>query len=160
MRKLSGLLLVALVSLSSFVVVDPKPTATPVMAKDVLIPLGKDGKTISLLDLTTIKRTELEQITGRKMNVLEKSTFGVSQKKLKKFINKDGSIDTKKLEKAKSAATTGAAGFHLGGFALGFFLSLIGVLIAYLINDDKKKSRTMWAWIGAAVGILLWLLIF
>ena len=37
-------------------------------------------------------------------------------------------------------------GFHFGGFALGFFLGILGVGIAYWTggSDDMKK----WAWIG------------
>jgi len=37
-------------------------------------------------------------------------------------------------------AGDGSLAFYIGGFALGFLLGLIGVLIAYLINDDKKAA--------------------
>ena len=48
------------------------------------------------------------------------------------------------------------SGFHLGGFALGFLIGPIGVLIAYLIDDDKKRNRVKWAWIG----LIAWVVIF
>ena len=62
----------------------------------------------------------------------------------------DGSFNSKAIKKA-----FGDGGFHLGGFALGFFLSLLGVLIAYLINDDNKSSRVWSAWRGFIAGFLI-----
>jgi uncharacterized BrkB/YihY/UPF0761 family membrane protein len=80
---------------------------------------------------------------------------------LKKSINRDGTINSDRMAKLLSpgAGKDVTAGFHVGGFLLGFFLSLIGVLIAYLINDDKKPSRVKWAWIGAAVSLVIWLIV-
>ena len=49
----------------------------------------------------------------------------------------------------------GRSGFNPGGFALGFFAGLIGVLIAYLIKDDHKKNRTKWAWLGLGIAVVL-----
>lgn len=50
-----------------------------------------------------------------------------------------------------------STGFHFGGFALGFFVGLIGVLIAYLIRGDEAvdRNRRKWAWIGFGVYVLL-----
>ena len=45
---------------------------------------------------------------------------------------------------------------HLGGFALGFFIGLIGVLIAYIIEDDYKRNRVKWAWIGWGVFVVFY----
>ena len=60
----------------------------------------------------------------------------------------------------KLAARAASGTFNLGGFALGFLLGLIGVLIAYLINDDKKSDRVKWAWIGLAAWIVILILVF
>ena len=46
--------------------------------------------------------------------------------------------------------------FSLSGLALGLFLSLIGVLIAYLITTGDKKGRITWAWIGAIISLIIW----
>jgi hypothetical protein len=78
------------------------------------------------------------------------------QKKLQASIADDGTINNKKLRKAFSGDIT--EGFHLGGFALGLFLFLIGVLIAYLIKDGNHEVRVKWAWIGAAVAALLYII--
>src|SRR5215212_8366278 len=128
-------------------------------AADVLIPIGKNGETISLIQLSEIKVKDLEVLTGNKMNLADKIGFKFAQKQLRNSINADGTFSNRKLEKIAARAEDGS-GFHLGGFALGFLLGLIGVLIAYLIKDDKKSSRTKWAWIGFGVGLLLWLIVF
>ena len=122
-------------------------------ASEVFVPIGKTGQKISLQDLSTIKVRDLEKITGQKMKLAEKIGFKLSQRELRKSINADGTLNNNRLNKFLSRYEEG--GFHFGGFALGFFLGLIGVLIAYLINDDKKHDRVKWAWLGLAVVVVL-----
>ncbi len=38
-------------------------------------------------------------------------------------------------------------------------MGLIGVLIAYLINDDNKSNRVKWAWIGFGAFVVIYLVI-
>ena len=128
----------------------------PVKASEVYIPIGKTGQSISLLDLSRMNVKDVQNFTGKKMSFADRMMFKAAQRQLKKSISPDGTIDNKRLAKmAKKADVT--SGFHIGGFALGFFLFLIGVLIAYLINDDLKATRVKWAWIGAAVALVLYL---
>ncbi|HEV8284858.1 MAG TPA: hypothetical protein VGQ09_11150 [Chitinophagaceae bacterium] len=77
------------------------------------------------------------------MSLVEKISFKIAQRKLRKSINADGTIESKKLV-IFFQKKVGRYGFHLGGFALGFLLGLIGVLIAYLIIDDYKPNRVRW----------------
>ncbi|MEI7735906.1 MAG: hypothetical protein WCI49_10590 [Ferruginibacter sp.] len=149
--------------LSSFVnksVVPSKSEVTePVIvnAKNVYIPVGgKVDSKVSLFDLRNMKQSELEAITGRKMNFFERNSFNKAQRKLQRSINDKGEITGNKLKKAMTSATDGTEGFHIGGFALGFLVGLIGVLIAYLINDDKKRNRVKWAWIGCVAWIVIY----
>jgi hypothetical protein len=79
--------------------------------------------------------------------------------KLRRSKDKDGTIKNEKLATMMSNTTDSTSGFHVGGFALGFLIGLIGVLIAYLINDDKKSNRVKWSWIGCAIGLVLGLLL-
>ena len=130
----------------------------PLKAKDILIPIGITGQKISLLDLSTIKIKEVEALTGKKMSLFEKAGFRAAQHKLRMNINYDGTINSKRLEKRLNSVDDGSSGFHLGGFALGLLLSLIGVLIAYLLPGDRQPSRTKWAWIGAALSVV-WIII-
>jgi hypothetical protein len=127
-------------------------------ASEVFVPIGKSGQKISLQDLSNIKVNDFEKITGQKMKLAEKVGFKLTQRQLRKSINADGTINNNRLNKFLSRYEEG--GFHFGGFALGFFLGLIGVLIAYLINDDKKHDRVKWAWLGLAVIVVLEILLF
>jgi hypothetical protein len=122
------------------------------------IPIGTTGKKISLMELSTIRMDNLEALTGRKMNFAEKISFKVSQKKLRKSIASDGTVESKKLQKLFEKRD-GETGFHLGGFALGLLLGIIGVLIAYLIKDDYKRNRVKWAWIVWAIWLGIFLII-
>ena len=124
----------------------------PLKASEIFIPVGKTGKIISLLELSTIKMIDLQTLTGKKISFFDKLTLKAAQKQLRNSINYDGTFNSKKIEKLMKKRGDGE-GFQAGGFFLGFLLGLIGVLIAYLINDDQKKNRTKWAWIGFAVWI-------
>src|SRR5262245_857825 len=127
----------------------------PVTAYEVYVPVGNTGQLISLMDLSQINLKEFEKLSGKKMKLLDKINFKIGQRELKKSINRDGTFNNKKIEKYFNKATL-AGGISLGGLALGLFLSLIGVLIAYLISGDNKKKRITWAWIGAAIGFIIW----
>jgi hypothetical protein len=129
----------------------------PVKASDVYVPIGK-GMKISLLELSELNVKDYELLSGKKMTLFDKMVFKKAQKQLKQSINEDGTFNKKKLNKI-AKKFEGDSGFHIGGFALGFLLGLIGVLIAYLINDDYKQNRVKWSWIGLGVGVVLYLLL-
>jgi hypothetical protein len=141
-------------SFAAFPLVD-KPAKK---ASEIMIPIGKNMQ-ISLLDLAMISPSQFEKLTGKKMNLVDKAGFRIAQKDLRKSINSDGTVNNQKIAKLLKKAD-GSSGFNLGGFALGFLLGLIGVLIAYVISDDNKKARTKWAWIGFLAALVLWLLVF
>lgn len=149
----------SLIILASFLLITGSyanvTTMAPVKkASEIFIPVGSSGKKISLQELSQISMKDLQTLTGKKMSFTEKMAFKAAQRKLRQNIHADGTLDqgfVKKMENAQDVTS----GFHLGGFALGFFLWLIGVLIAYLINDGKKQARVKWAWIGAAIATVL-----
>jgi len=130
----------------------------PLKASEIYLPIGKSGQMISLQDLSVIKLKDFEALTGKKMKLTDKLGFTLSQKQLRKSINPDGTFNKKKVQKYFNKMAEGSGGFHAGGFFLGLLLGLIGVLIAYLINDDKKKSRVKWAWIGWVVWLVILLI--
>lgn len=138
----------------------PPPAETPVLnAKTMMLPVGGTGKTISLMDLANISVKDFEGLSGKKLGFFDKIGFKLGQKKLRNKIEADGTIKSSALKKyAGKMAADGESGFHIGGFALGLLLGLIGVLIAYLINDEKKSNRVKWAWIGWGVWVVILLI--
>ena len=127
-------------------------------AKSIMLPVGKTGKKISLMELSQISLSDFEKLTNKKMRFFDRIAFKAGQKKLRKNIAEDGTLK-KKFEKTIKRMMAGETGFHIGGFALGFFVGLIGVLIAYLINDDFKKNRVKWAWIGFGAFVLIYIVL-
>ena len=129
----------------------------PLKADEVYLPVGKTGHLISLMDLSRISVKDFETLSGEKMKFFEKVHFKVGQRELKKSINEDGTFNRKSIEKYLTRPPVGGGGvFSLTGLLLGLFLSLIGVLIAYLITGSDKKSRITLAWIGAAISLVVW----
>lgn len=111
-----------------------------------------------MAQFSKLKPDEYEKIANVKLGFFEKIAYKKAMKKLNKGIAEDGTITNKKIAKSAKKSIDGGESFNLGGFALGLLLSIIGVLIAYLINDDKKSARLRWAWIGFGVSLLIWLI--
>jgi len=128
----------------------------PVKATEVYLPAGNTGQLISLMDLTRISAKEYGEMTGKKMNFFDKVSFKIGQRQLKKCINDDGTFSKKRIQKYFNKAAVGGGGFSIVGLALGVLLSLIGVLIAYLLKSDNKKSIVTWAWIGFLISLVIW----
>ncbi len=132
----------------------------PKKATEVYLPMANNMK-ISLKDLSIISVNDYQKLSGKHLNFFEKMTFKAGQKKLRNSISADGTITNKKLVKAIESGDH-SVGFHLGGFALGFLLGLIGVLLAYVIGgeEDVKKNRAKWAWIGFGLFVVIYLVAF
>jgi hypothetical protein len=168
MRKLLSLAIAFSIltqcSVSAAVVAPSKPTPpktmAPLKASDVRIPIGKTGKTVSLLELSTMKVDDIEHLTGEKMGWMKRMEFKLALRKLRHSIKPDGTVDTKSLARlGRPGYYDDDGSFHIGGFALGFFVGLIGVLIAYLINDDNHHRRVKWAWIGFGCFVVLYVIL-
>ena len=125
-------------------------------ATEVYVPIGKNGQLISLMDLSEISVKDFENLSGKKMKMMEKVKFKMKQRELKKNINYDGSFSKKRVEKYFNKAALFGGAISLSGLALGLFLNIIGVLIAYLITSGDKKGRITWAWIGAIISAVVW----
>jgi hypothetical protein len=129
-------------------------------------PLAKEKayqqKLAMLKKVASMNVKEFETFTGKHMNAVDRLLFKMGQRKLRNSIDEQGNVSNKRLEKyLKKSSDNGSSGFHLGGFALGFLLGLIGVLIAYVaFKDDNKQNRIKWSWIGVGALIVLSLLFF
>src|SRR4030095_4060425 len=131
-------------------------TRLSVKADEVYLPVGKTGRLISLMDLSRISVKDFEKLSGEKMKLFDKVSFRIGQRQLKKSINEDGTFNKKSIEKYLAHPTGPGGGFSLTGLLLGLLLSLLGVLIAYVIAGADKRSRVTWAWIGAAISLIIW----
>lgn len=78
---------------------------------------------------------EFEAYTHKKLNFFERIAFKAYKKKL--------------------AWGEDSEGFNVGGFALGFFLGLLGVIGAYIFSKDRNFRKWTWAGWGAWVAIIL-----
>lgn len=162
MKKVHVLLMLVAFCTMSFTSIKPTsapPAKSTIYASQVYVPVGKSGKMISLMDLSEISVKDFEKLSGEKMKFFDKMKFKAGQHELRKNINEDGSFSSKKLENYLAASQKGllTGGISWAGLALGIFLSLIGVLIAYLIvGKEGNKSMIKWAWIGAIISLIIW----
>lgn len=159
MKKIVTFFLAFAFTAQSFAAVnltEPKDTEPARNAAQIFVPVGKTGKRISLMELSKISVAEFETLSDRDMKRMDETGFKLAQRKLRKSIQADGTIKAKKLKMFSGKITGGETGFHFGGFALGFFLGLIGVLLAYVVfEDDFKQNRIKWSWIGLGIGAIL-----
>jgi hypothetical protein len=159
MKKTISLIAAALMLNVSIAVVPFSDVVKPLNANDVMILVGKTGQKISLAQFSKLKPGEYEKIANVKLGFFERIAYKKAMKKLNKGIAEDGTITNKKIAKSAKKTIDGGEPFNLGGFALGLLLSIIGVLIAYLINDDSKSARIRWAWIGFGISLVIYLVI-
>jgi hypothetical protein len=141
-----------------------KPTSDPesrfpLNSREVFITVGNTGHLISLMDLSQISVKDFENLSGKKMKFADKVKFKLGQRELRKKINEDGTFNSKQLENYLNASQKKGLLMNISwaGLALGLFLSLIGVLIAYLITSKEgNPSMIKWAWIGAIISLIVW----
>lgn len=98
----------------------------------------RERATMEMVTKMSVK--DYEVLTGKKMNFAQRLGFKITKKRFEK-----------KLAMAESITD----GFNIGGFALGFFLGLIGVLIAYIASKDKNLRKWSWIGLGAILVIVL-----
>lgn len=160
MKRLITLFLGFAILNSSIAVTPALEKTKPLNAAEIMIPVGKTGQQISLAEFSKLKPDEYEKLAHVKLNFLDRMKYRSAMKKLRNKIAADGTIKDKKLEENLRSSSDFTEDFHLGGAALGLLLGPIGVLIAYLIEDDNKSVRIKWAWIGFVAWIIFALLIF
>ncbi|HEX2534571.1 MAG TPA: hypothetical protein VHK69_12585 [Chitinophagaceae bacterium] len=158
MKRILMLLCTLAVLTTSFAATAP-PVKKPLKAAEVFVPVGHTGRQISLLQLSQLSADQFESLSGQKLNVFGRLSFKLGQRELRQSIRKDGTLRNKRLARFAQRFDDGEQrrGFHLGGFAIGFFGGLIGAALTYLFKDENRRRRTTWAWIGWGVWVVLWL---
>ncbi len=152
MKKLLLILLAFATCFSSFAITPPSAPR----AADVQVPLPGATQTVSLTQFLTLSPKEYKATTGKKLNLRSRIELRYGQHLMRQAVHQDGTIDVARVQQY---ANDGGFHFHVGGFLLGFFLGLIGVLITLFFHDDNKKARTGSALIGAALVLALALIL-
>ena len=113
-----------------------------------------------LKQFSTMSFMEYEKLLGHKASKVEKYAFTRMQKKTSKMFDSEGNLLQKYQQRLKRMYDEPGGSF-VGGFALGFFLGAIGLVLAYAVNNDgDKKNRIKGAWWGfIAAAVLLTILL-
>jgi hypothetical protein len=106
---------------------------------------------MSVEEFLALTPKKYKELTGEKLSLSQKISLRIVQKKIRKAIKNNEKVDSVTIANA-----VGTYDFNIGGFVLGFLLSVVGVLIAYLIGDTNVIK---WAWIGFGVSFLIFLLV-
>jgi hypothetical protein len=133
----------------------PMTTTPSLSADNLMVPLFKSGKSVSLSEFMNLTPSEYKDLTGEKMSFKERIELKLFQHRFKNAIAKDGTIDIQKFHQDMDDN----GGFNIGWFLLGFLLGLLGLIISLLIFDDNRQGRIKWTLIGFGAWIALLLLI-
>ncbi len=106
---------------------------------------------MSVEEFVQLTPKKYKEITGEKLSLSKKISLKIAQSKMKKAIR-----ENKQIDMSAQPAPFDTYDFNLGGLILGFVLPILGVLIAYLIDDPAVIK---WAWIGFGIFFVLFLLI-
>lgn len=113
----------------------------------------------SIKKFSTMTFIEYETMLGHKASRLEKFAFERMQKKSVKMLDENGNLRSK-YERKFNSMYEGSGGSFFGGFALGFFLGAIGLLLAYVaFKDGGQKKRITGAWWGFGVATILFIIV-
>jgi hypothetical protein len=136
-------------------IVIPKKSPAP-NANEILVPVGKTGEKVSLMDLSQMKTKEFETLSGKKLNLANKIAFKMIQKKLRANINANGEINSKIFEKAAKLkkAADDKSYLRLWLILLGsaIVLSILGVFVPFL------WILAWLAYLGAGIFFVIWLI--
>ena len=143
-------------------VVLPTTKAPVVNANTVMIPIGKNGQKVSLMDLSQMKVKEFEALSGKKLKLGQKIEFSLGQKQLRNSINADGTINAKKIAKVVAKAKAKEMNDQSRRY-LKLWLILLGVSIVLDIIAVAAVSPIIWvfgalAGLGALIFFILWLI--
>lgn len=127
-------------------------------ANSILVPVGKSGEKVSLMDISLMKVKDYEALTGKKMNLSNRLAFTLVQKKLRNNINANGEIKAKFFEKvafkAKKADDKTRKYLKLWLILLG--VSIVLGIIGWAVPFMWVLSGL--AGLGALIFFILWLL--
>ena len=115
--------------------------------QDVFVQMMSQLSPQQIIDLD---RNEIEAVIGNKLTLKERGGLILGKYKINRLLKKGFSED-----QVRNQMGRGDFSFSIWGFLLGFFLPLLGILIAWLIWGKKGLKSAI---IGSLFGLLLgWL---
>ncbi len=139
LAKISLILLISIVSINAYAV-----TTNPTPPTDDYITVG---------EFVDLKFKDIKKMSPKKLNIKDRIEFMVTKKVLKKKIRK-GEIKAETKLMASDQFE-----MNWGGFALGFLLGLLGLIIVAIFFEKPKKNAVVSSLIGM-VAIVALVLIF
>ena len=127
-------------------------------ANQILVPIGKSGEKVSLMELSHMRAKDFEALSGKKLSLANKVAFKVIQSRLRSSINSRGEVNTKVFEKA--ALKLSKAGDKAHNY-LKLFLILLGVGIVFTILGFIIPFIWWLGWLAylaAGIFFVLWLI--
>jgi len=116
-------------------------------ADQVFITLIGTGMSTNVANYIKLKPSDFKKLTGHKLTLKETIVFKITQKRIKKTIRKDGSVDLLAFNNQAKEPFK----FNWGGFFLGLLLPVLGLIITAFFKDDQRKNRITSAAIGTAI---------
>jgi hypothetical protein len=92
---------------------------------------------MSAQDFLQMEAKDLEEITGKRVRLKDRYALIMTKRLLKKELKKGNEINISEEFKENKN------GFSVVGFLLGFFLSFIGALLAWIFFKDGLKSALL-----------------
>lgn len=134
------------------------PKKSSANANEILLPIGKNGEKISLMDLSYIKTRDFEKLTGNKMNFTKKIAFKLFQNKLKHSINAKGEVNTKAFEKmtVKVKKDTSKTRQYLRLWLILLAISVVFGILGWVSGFFWILSGL--AGLGALIFFIVWLI--
>ena len=103
--------------------------------------------TLTLSDVMNKSRKEIEHKLNTKLSFKQKMALKFSKYRIKKM-QKNG-------DNVAEIFPIDSGGFNIGAFLLGFFLSFVGVLIAWLVWPEEGGLK--YSLYGLGLNVLIWI---
>ncbi len=116
----------------------------------------KDPNPLSLItakQFLTLTPQKFQELTGKKMNLIQKLEFRMLQHKVKKMVKKGEVVTMADVQKKFDDLNS----MNVLGFLLGLILGPVGVIIALILKETGDVGTDVVRW--SLYGLLIWLAI-
>jgi hypothetical protein len=111
---------------------------------------------ITAREFLTLTPKKFEELSGKKMNVVQRIEFKMLQHKVKKMVKKGEVITMADVAKKMEDDSL----MNILGFLLGLILGPVGVIIVLILKESGDMSQTAFRWsLYGLIIFLLWFLL-